>query len=278
MKHIYSFLLGGVIFPLTSIADDLISVDGKEWAVETIGTYPGALMTKHRMWIEGDTVVNDKTCKKLHILSLREDGEETYTVEYCRQEGKKFYRNESLMFDFGLQEGDLFSIEDVRNYTVTHVGDTILADGVTRRCLTINPVTLGNSVIKGTKDFWVEGIGSLRMGIYDNDFYVAGMAKELMQCTYNNVIVYEKERSDAIESEYTETDNLRIRIDGCVLACTSPTATLLEIYTLDAVKVGQSSFHNGEASVTVDEVPATYLYIVTYPDGRRENGKLLTGK
>ena len=59
------------------------------------------------------------------------------------------------------------------------------------------------------------------------------------------------------------------------LTCTSPHATKLEVYTLDAIKVGESAFTNGEAMVKVNKTPATYLYIVTYPDGRRESGKVM---
>ena len=44
---------------------------------------------------------------------------------------------------------------------------------------------------------------------------------------------------------------------------------------MDAVKVGEADFANGEATVKVDKVPATYLYIVTNPDGRRESGKVV---
>ena len=62
---------------------------------------------------------------------------------------------------------------------------------------------------------------------------------------------------------------------GSSLVCTSPNATTLELYTMDAVKVGEARFTNGEAAVTVGKVPATYLYIVTYPDGRRESGKVM---
>jgi hypothetical protein len=44
---------------------------------------------------------------------------------------------------------------------------------------------------------------------------------------------------------------------------------------MDAIKVGETSFINGEAVVKVNKIPATYLYIVTYPDGRRESGKVV---
>ena len=53
-----------------------------------------------------------------------------------------------------------------------------------------------------------------------------------------------------------------------------PHATKLEVYTMDAIKVGESAFANGEAMVKVNKAPSTYLYIVTYPDGHRESGKV----
>ena len=62
---------------------------------------------------------------------------------------------------------------------------------------------------------------------------------------------------------------------GSSLLCTSPTAVKMEVYTMDAIKVGESTFANGEAAVKVNKTPATYLYIVTYPDGRRESGKVM---
>ncbi|MBR3897578.1 MAG: hypothetical protein IKJ42_11335, partial [Bacteroidaceae bacterium] len=65
-----------------------------------------------------------------------------------------------------------------------------------------------------------------------------------------------------------------IQVNGSTISCTSPTATKLEIYTMDAVKVGEATFASGEATVKVGKTPATYLYIVTYPNGRRESGKV----
>lgn len=64
-------------------------------------------------------------------------------------------------------------------------------------------------------------------------------------------------------------------VNGSSLLCTSPTAVKLEIYTMDAVKVGEAAFISSKATVKVDKVPATYLYIVTYPNGRRESGKVV---
>ena len=67
--------------------------------------------------------------------------------------------------------------------------------------------------------------------------------------------------------------DLQIRTTFSTLHCTAPNAAKLEVYTMDAIKVGEARFVNGEATVKVGEAPAMYLYIVTYPDGRRESGK-----
>jgi len=64
-------------------------------------------------------------------------------------------------------------------------------------------------------------------------------------------------------------------VNGSTLTFTYPNAVKVEVYTLDAVKVGEARFTNGEVTMTVDKIPATYLYIVTYPDGRRESGKVM---
>lgn len=80
---------------------------------------------------------------------------------------------------------------------------------------------------------------------------------------------------DAIEELVGEKQFSHVQVTGNSLLCTSPTAVKVEVYSMDAVKVGEASFRNGEASVKVGKAPATYLYIVTYPDGRRESGKVV---
>ena len=71
------------------------------------------------------------------------------------------------------------------------------------------------------------------------------------------------------------SQQIHLQIVNHLFTCISPNATKLEVYTMDAIKVGEAGFANGEASVTVRKTPATYLYIVTYPDGRRESGKVV---
>ena len=77
----------------------------------------------------------------------------------------------------------------------------------------------------------------------------------------------------AIEENTIEDIRAQIRISGSTISCTAPDAVKLEVYTMDAIKVGEARFVDGKATVKVCEAPAIYLYIVTYPDGRRESGK-----
>jgi len=65
-----------------------------------------------------------------------------------------------------------------------------------------------------------------------------------------------------------------MRAEGNVISCTSQDAIMLEIYTMEAAKVGEATFRNGGAAVKVAGTPGTYLYVVTYDDESRTSGKV----
>ena len=266
----------------TRVNDKAISVQGKEWNLSRIMPHIVSYVYDVKQWIDGDTLVDGKLCKKLYTLTTTEDErisqKEKLEVGYCWQDGDKFYKNGVLMFDFGLKEGEIFSFwEEEETYAiVTHVGDTILTDGVSRKYLTLRHYHPEWDIIAQASDKWIEGIGSLNTGVYDNLFMgVGGFNTTLLSCTLNENVLYEKEGSNQVKVAEKSNGRCHFHLTNSSITCTSPSAIQLEIYTPDAVKVGQSSFHNGEAVVKVDRVPATYLYIVTYPDGRRESGKVM---
>lgn len=66
-------------------------------------------------------------------------------------------------------------------------------------------------------------------------------------------------------------------VNSCAsyILCTSSTAVRMEVYTPEAVKVGEAAFVSGKAQVQVGKTPATYFYTVTYPNGQRESGKVI---
>ena len=199
-------------------------------------------------------------------------------------------QNIDLCYDFTLQEGNSVSIlsaywwEDpltpappVRKYnkSVVSVVDSVEYSGIMRKRI----------VLEGEyNDVWVEGIGSLTRVLPIDDYnFPTGIVFDSSRITCmndNGKLLYL--HPDFIDCTTPRIDNVpfftkeytHIQIDGSTILCTSPTAVKLEIYTMDAVKVGEAAFANGEASVKVKKTPATYLYIVTYPDGRRESGKV----
>ena len=92
--------------------------------------------------------------------------------------------------------------------------------------------------------------------------------KQYMMATPRAVMRIGTDISDLMSSSF------KINILGSTLHCTAPDAIKLEVYTMDAVKVGEARFVGGKASVKVANTSTVYLYIVTYPDGRRESGKI----
>ena len=189
MKH-YLILLG-ILLAIAgkSTAQDLIAMDGKEWKIKA-GHY--IYFSDIHMWIDGDTIVDGMVCKKLykHTKQLWEDGEERLEVGYCRQDGEKYYQNGELMFDFSLQKGDKFSLRGgFDTYSVIDTGHIVLKDGVSRRCLTVMDDT-ESFPDEYNSDVWVEGIGSLSMGVFSNDFVSFGQVKTLLDCSYNGQHIY----------------------------------------------------------------------------------------
>ncbi len=112
-------------------------------------------------------------------------------------------------------------------------------------------------------------LGHLEEGEYTLIHTVKTMPTDIKE-----TFTYKFEVKGANQMEPTISDS-HLKNMGSTLVCNSPNATTLEIYTMDAVKVSEARFTNGEATVTVGKTPATYLYIVTYPDGRRESGKVM---
>ena len=184
-------------------AQEPIAMDGKEWVI----TYeiPGAeesYISVIREWIEGDTIVDGIACKKLYTVSPWGGGDDNLEVGYCRQDSEKFYKNGKLMFDLGLQVGDTLFLDGYElygsGYYVVHDVDyVVLQDGISRKRLTVLFDEAGFEA-----DFWVEGIGSLNMGIYSNQFRAPGLHIKAVNCLYNGHLIYETPNSNIEEHVY----------------------------------------------------------------------------
>ena len=170
-----------------------IAQEGKAWHIKTqIPYYDDRYLYDVRMWIEGDTVVDGLECKRLYKHSRARYGtdEGTLHVGYCRQEGDRYYQNGELLFDLGLEVGDTFVPRRGMPLVVKAVGDTTLTDGLRRRCLMVAECTEPERT-SFRHDYWVEGIGSLQMGILTNDFIRIGVMRRLLNCTHDGDTLYQ---------------------------------------------------------------------------------------
>ena len=124
-------------------------------------------------------------------------------------------------------------------------------------------------------DMILHNVDILIPGFTDNYYHVT-LAEQ------NDVSLYREYMMKArpVKREVTNIktpleQSIQLNVSGSTIFCTSPNAVKLEIYTMDAVKVGESSFTYGEATVKVNKNSATYFYIVTYPNGQRTSGKVV---
>ena len=140
--------------------------------------------------MEGDTVINQLTYKKIYCYKTPDLSDRQLLHYTCRQDNQKvfiyFYHTQSevLFFDFSLTNGDLFE-EYGRSYQVFYIHDTLLNDGVTRKCIHLKDTTRDDNI-----KIWVEGIGSLHKGIYWEPFDIVGCTATLLYCQQNGVQIY----------------------------------------------------------------------------------------
>ncbi len=201
--------------------------------------------------------------------------------------------NEYVLYDFNYTMNKLFCNYVETGYTyrsisMTDTATTSIEGGQTHRMI----------IIEEGEEAWIDGIGStwdlMRPcsterpdGPYGKtlNYFRSANGKTvyinpLKDChegfKYNDcAVVHEELPPTDIESTVSGESFIRTNVTSSTLHCTAPDAIKLEVYTIDAMKVGEARFVDGQAEVKVNEAPATYLYIVTYPDGRRESGKVV---
>ena len=170
-------------------------------------------------------------------------------------------------------EGDYLRIRGTlmaRGYDKHYIHCQIIGDSVHLQRFDMDPES--TDMILHHVDISIPG--------FTEDYYHVTLAeqndvqlyKQYMMATPRAVMRIGTDISDLMSSSF------KIKILGSTLLCTAPDALKLEVYTMDAVKVGEARFVNGEATVKVGSSPALHLSIVTYPDGRRESGKVVVNE
>ena len=236
--------------------------------------------------------------KELGKWRIRQEGKrvyvlkEDYSFERSNIPQLKEFDNDYLLYDFGLNLGDEYAELKGQSERVVVAYDSIYksANGQIFEWHLLGGVEHG--FLWGDDWGWLDGIGGM-------EDLLTPFNSGSVNCVCGSILNYYRSAdgtveyinpSDDIYTGYKSDDEVvssnqlikiksnkavNLQINGSTLLCTSSTAVKLEVYTMDAIKVGESTFANGEAIVKVNKTPATYLYIVTYPDGRRESGKVM---
>jgi hypothetical protein len=174
-----------------------IVLPNSSWSILRYGvTYPVPWVSTQYVYFAGDSVVTDKTYKK--VFSCDDKLHENITYEgLIREQDKKTWfickdsETENLLYDFSLEEGMTFEYssmypEELPELLYVKNSDIIEINGETRKRLQLSfPPLPGDDWIVDT---WIEGIGSLR-GILQ-PLLLDGVVSELLCHHKNDELIY----------------------------------------------------------------------------------------
>ena len=239
--------------------------------------------------------------------------EEAVLVAYLRQDKDKIYKytaadnSEVLLYDFSLNSGETVRISEQNipikigeKNTIKSVDNIDFEKYSMIYWIKDDSINWEGNI---TSNEWIRYIGGVRDFLeeykYNGSIYVtttvgygrmlnyyrSGDGKvvyknglKFWNWTYDDFMEDDCAIPNKIEDLIKEKKPAIIQTSSSTLLCTAPNAVKLEVYTMDAIKVGEARFVDGKAAVKVGQTPAIYLYIVTYPDGRRESGKAMVSE
>ena len=215
MKKLILLLLLTTIIQAKSQTPLPILTDGKVWNAVLCNVwtqYGEGEDVPYTISVCGDTIVNDKVCRKLHFQS---DKNSYYGVAY-EEDGKVYYyTNENqcaLLMDFNLHIGDIVSGGNIEEE------DVICVNGVNRRRLTIRRDSDGNRMC------WVEGIGA------NGEYWVDPVASIL--CEYWKFkSCYENGKEIFVEKDFQSEP-----VTG-VSSVVEDNSITSELYTISGIKI-----------------------------------------
>ena len=200
MKRNLSLVL--VMFFITLFSNNLYSqvsntiVDTNSvWSINNQIVYPMP-PTSYYIHLKGDTIIDSKQYTKVwknNDLSLTDDME---LYGLIREENQKTYLrrfessidtlyNESLLYDFTLSNGDVYTINGLDTVFTFNVN----VDSIEINNIKYKRISLSNSILSDI--IWVEKIGCLEMGLfYCPRIFNEGVRKDLLCYYYNNSCLY----------------------------------------------------------------------------------------
>ena len=198
------------------IAQDLpyrpLVEDGKRWTYDNfLETRPDEYNYNYWYYLEGDTVINGKTCLKMYSENEYNDGKVSYKGALYEKDKKVFFVNEEdgtfvLLYDFNCKEGDEITIAE-GVMTVVRIS-TKVYEGRTLRIFELASQELAHLPDADFMHiYWMEGIGSTK------DFFgmtpLPGNNRGIVRCEVNGEVLYQY-----IQPKYTDEGYHEMAIEG----------------------------------------------------------------
>lgn len=256
------------VFSVTPVEPDIIPTDTGDVAPPTV--IPGDSSATP---VEPDIIPTDTGevapptvipgGQTVYVPTIRE-GDNVTEFEHNPVEGKA-----EQEFAFSL-EGEELRIKGTlmaRGYDKHYIHCQIIGDSVHLQRYDMDP--------KST-DMILHHI-DIRIPGFTGDYYHVTLAEQNDIPLYKQYMMASKTVMRDLTGMEAATASaiVRVQTSDNTLTFTAPNAVKLEVYTTEAMKVDETEFTNGTATVKVGKAPAAYLYIVTYPNGRRESGKVM---
>ncbi|MCM1041408.1 MAG: T9SS type A sorting domain-containing protein [Bacteroides sp.] len=154
--------------------ENIVSFFGKDTVIDG-NTYKNVLYKKVLYWDNFDLLP-----VRHRGTALREENQKLYLYDYAT-------KMERVMCDFSLKPGD--TIDAYEEFRVVATGDTVFFEGGKKHKYIKLEVRSETSI----EDFWVEGIGSLSVGIeWDGCWNCPGSNDALLCCRDGDRNLYEK--------------------------------------------------------------------------------------
>ncbi|MDR0940952.1 MAG: T9SS type A sorting domain-containing protein [Bacteroidales bacterium] len=223
-----------------------------------INTEDGGYRTDY-CFFDGDSVFNEKTYKKLFCYRDKEHSERFFEG-LMREENQKTYffpsywddnREEILLYDFSLKQGDVFEIPVGVSLFPTPEIDMETVYVIQSDSVLVNNQFKKRLIFKtkwGRQETFVENIGWLYSGLYP----VRGSASVLLCFSQNNELVY---KNPDISECYYATSAQTIQADNCTVF-PNPVSDILHI----------SCVNNAIVRIEILDNTGRQVYSKTYRD------------
>ncbi|MBQ8592887.1 MAG: hypothetical protein IJ467_01150 [Bacteroidaceae bacterium] len=265
-------------------------VANKQWMAHVYCPETGNLETRLTV-LKEDTILykglKGETYLKMYAAT-REDWSDAYYTGECYREdasGSVFRYNHSTQRDetvmrFDRTAGSTIMQEDGTILEIASIKDTILQGnngGLPRKCIYLKEKGKTDAFV----DIWLEGVGSLKYGLYKNlphekNRLLCSLDHGMLTyCSTNDGSCYMEPVSGIYPRYTSEEDRVMIAVENNQIRVYAKNGVVIEFYGIQGEYLAKKVLFNDQCIWKVPHAPAAYLYIVTYPDGHRESGKVM---